>query len=315
MATATEVSQSTGTVLMVRPAHFDVNPVTAPTNQFQARDEQPTTSAVTRAAIAEFNAVVAALHARGVSVEMFEGRQTTPLPDEVFPNNWFTTHADGTLVLYPLCAWNRREERRRDIVDELQRRTSGYRIDKVIDLSVLEEHGHFLEGTGSLVLDRPGRIVYACKSPRTHAAALHVFTKRLGFHPVYFDARDLGGQAIYHTNVMMSVGTGFAVVCLEAIQEVQERFRVLRRLESSGREVIEISLQQMHRFAANLLELETDTGRLIVLSKAAAATLSDKQSEALARHGDLVPVNVQTIEKYGGGSVRCMLAEIFLPRK
>jgi hypothetical protein len=218
-------------------------------------------------------------------------------------------------VLYPLFAWNRRGERRRDIVDELQRKVSGFRIERVVDLTVLEQRGHFLEGTGSVVLDRRGSTAFACRSARTHAEALHVLTHRLGLNPVLFDAVDRSGQPIYHTNVMMALGESFAVACLSAIADIKERYRVLRRIEAGGRELIEISLDQMHAFAGNVLELEGRGGKLIVMSAGAARSLEPHQLAALGAHGEIVTVNVGTIERFGGGSVRCMLAEIFLPRK
>lgn len=307
--------QSTNSVLMIRPAAFARNEVTKPTNAFQTGSESIDGAVVARAAVAEFNAVVATLVARGIDVHLFEGRTTMSLPDEIFPNNWLSTHDDGTVVLYPLFAWNRRGERRRDIVDELQQKVGGYRIERVVDLAILEERDHFLEGTGSLVLDRTGNTAYACRSPRTHAEALHVFTQRLGYQPVLFDAFDRNGQPIYHTNVMMAIGDSFAIVCLSAIPEVKERYRVLRRLEESGREVIEISLEQMHAFAGNVLELTGRDGKLLVMSTGAARSLAPDQLAAIGAHAEIVTVNVGTIERYGGGGVRCMLAEIFLPKK
>jgi hypothetical protein len=307
--------QSTGDVLMVRPAAFALNEVTRPTNAFQSAEPVADTDVVARAAVAEFNAVVATLVARGIDVHLFEGRTSTTLPDEIFPNNWLSTHDDGTVVLYPLFAWNRRGERRRDIVDELQQKVGGFRIERVVDLAVLEDRGHFLEGTGSLVLDRRGSTAFACRSPRTHAEALHVFTHRLGFQPVLFDAVDGNGHSIYHTNVMMALGESFAVACLDAIPEVKERYRVLRRLEAGGREVIEISPAQMRAFAGNILELEGRDGKLIVMSTGAARSLEPHQLAAIGAYGEIVAVNVGTIERYGGGGVRCILAEIFLPRK
>lgn len=312
---ATPDRQSTGDVLMIRPAAFGRNDVTKPSNSFQAEAVDADARAIARAAVAEFNAVVAKLIANGIRVHMFEGRTHTQLPDEIFPNNWISMHDDGAVVLYPMLAWNRREERRRDIVDELQQRVDGFRIEKVIDLSILEKRNHFLEGTGSLVLDRRKRIAYACRSPRTHAEALHVFTQRLDYQAVFFDALNRDGQPVYHTNVMMSLGEAFAVVCLDAISDVQEKLRVVRRLEESGREVISISIDQMHAFAGNILELAGDERKSIVMSTGAAQTLTNAQTDALERHGKIVTVTVGTIEKYGGGSIRCMLAEIFLPRK
>lgn len=300
---------------MIRPAAFSANDVTRPSNRFQTARRGGDAEETARAAASEFDALAVKLKSLGVAVHPFPGRKTSVLPDEVFPNNWISTHADGTVVLYPLMAWNRRPERRRDIVDKLQQSAEGFRIERIVDLSELEHKEQFLEGTGSLVLDRVNRVGYACLSPRTHVEALKEFAEKLGYGILTIDARDKNGHAIYHTNVLMSIGKAFAVVCLQAIQEVEQRYRILRRLEMSGREVIELSFEQLHAFAGNLIELEGRDGPVIAVSARAAASLTEAQRKALGRHGQLVAVNVDTIESHGGGSVRCMLAEIFLPRK
>jgi len=300
---------------MVRPAAFSRNEVTRPSNSFQSADAVADAEQLTKTALLEFDHLVTRLKRHEIDVQVFPGRTTTELPDEVFPNNWLTTHANGTVVLYPLMAWNRRPERRRDVIDELQQRSDGYRIEQIVDLSNLEDGGHFLEGTGSLVLDRVNRIGYACLSPRTHVEALKEFAQRLDYGIVTFDARDRDGNVIYHTNAMMSLGERFAVVCLAAIVETEERFRVLKRLEQTGREVIEITLDHMQAFSANLLELKSPKGNIIVLSTRAAKSLTRPQKDALRRHAKLVTSSLNAIETYGGGSVRCMLAEIFLEKK
>ncbi len=300
---------------MVRPAAFARNEVTRPTNHFQstARDDYPERTAAM--ALLQFDRCAAMLRQHGVDVHVFQGRTTTPLPDEIFPNNWITTHPDGTAVLYPLMPWNRRQERRRDILEQLQQQVDGFRIDRLIDLSHLEAESCFLEGTGSLVLDHGNRLAYACLSPRTHVDALRAFARQAEYDVIAFSGQDQAGRAIYHTNVMMALGEDFAVVCLEAIPAVDERLRVLTRLERSGREVIGIGLAQLRFFVGNLLQLRSGERRLIVLSSQARAALSSAQAEALARHGELVSMDLATIEANGGGSVRCMLAELFLPRK
>jgi hypothetical protein len=307
--------QTAAAVLMIRPAAFSRNEVTRPSNRFQSADAGADPEQVTRTAVLEFDHLVTRLRRHGIDVQVFDGRTTTPLPDEVFANNWLTTHADGTVVLYPLMAWNRRPERRRDVIDELQQRADGYRIDQIIDLSSLENENHFLEGTGSLVLDRANRIGYACISPRTHVEALKEFGRRLDYGIVTFDARDRDGHVIYHTNVMMSLGERFAVVCLAAIPDTEDRFRVLKRLETTGREVVELTFDQMHAFAGNLLELKGAAGSIIVLSTRAAKSLTRPQKDTLRRYGKLVTSSLNAIETYGGGSVRCVLAEIFLEKK
>lgn len=310
--TAAKAAQS---VLMVRPAGFTRNEVTRPTNRFQSDHSEDDPTRTAAMALMQFDRCVATLRQRGVDVHVFEGRKTSQLPDEIFPNNWITMHPDGTTVLYPLMAWNRRQERRRDILELLQQQADGFRIDRLIDLSHLESKNSFLEGTGSLAVDHANRLAYACLSPRTHVSALREFARSAEYDIVTFNGQDSDGHAIYHTNVMMSLGETFAVVCLDAIPAVDERFRVLTRLERSGREVIAISLAQLHSFVGNLLQLRAGERRLIVLSTQAQKALTELQLDALARHGELVPVEISTIEANGGGSVRCMLAEIFLPRK
>ena len=300
---------------MIRPAAFGRNEVTRPSNHFQTGAATTGADRVAAAAKSEFDNLAAQLLANGIDVRAFPGRMTSELPDEVFPNNWCSTHADGTLVLYPLMAWNRRPERRRDIIDELQQHTDGFRIERVVDLSNLEQKGLFLEGTGSLVLDRANRVGFACLSPRTHLEALEIFAQRLDYEIVAFHGLDRHDRAIYHTNVMLALGEGFAVVCLEAIREVEERFRIHRRLELGGREVIDIGYDQLHAFAGNLIELRNRRGSIIFMSAQAHASLTSGQREALTRHAPIVTAHVNVIERFGGGSVRCMLAELLLPRK
>ena len=302
-------------VLMIRPAAFSRNEVTRPTNRFQTAPDDPAPERTQSVALLEFDACVAALRSRGIDVQVFEGRKTMTLPDEVFPNNWISTHPDGTAVLYPMLAWNRREERRRDILDQLQKQSEGFRIGKLVDLSPLENDNCFLEGTGSLVFDHANRLGYACLSPRTHVEALKEFVRQADYDVVHFVANDVDGLAIYHTNVMLSIGEGFAILCADAIPAVEERLRVLTRLERTGREVIQIGIPQLRSFVGNLIQLRAGDRRFIALSRQAREALTDTQLEALNRHGELITLDLRTIESNGGGSVRCMLAELFLPRK
>lgn len=302
-------------VLMIRPAAFGRNEVTRPTNPFQSTSPNSNPEQIANVAIKEFDAAVATLKKHGIDVQVHAGRTTTQLPDEVFPNNWISTHPDGTAVLYPMMAWNRRQERRRDILEQLQQQAEGFRIDRLIDLSHLELEDSFLEGTGSLVFDHGRRLAYAGLSPRTHPAALRTFGRATDYGIVTFDARDSQGLAIYHTNVMLSLGEEFAVACLDSIAAADERLRLLTRLERSGREVIELKASQLKSFCGNLIQLRAGDKRIIVLSRQAFAAFDDDQVDALRRHGELVTVDVRTIETHGGGSIRCMLAELFLPRK
>jgi hypothetical protein len=302
-------------VLMIRPAAFGRNEVTRPTNPFQSTAPNSDPERIADVAIKEFDAAVATLKKHRIDVQVHAGRTTTQLPDEVFPNNWISTHPDGTAVLYPMMAWNRRHERRRDILEQLQQQAEGFRIDRLIDLSHLELEGSFLEGTGSLVFDHGNRLAYAGLSPRTHTAALRAFGRATDYGIVTFDARDSQGLAIYHTNVMLSLGEEFAVACLDSIAAVDERLRLLTRLERSGREIIEIRVDQLNAFCGNLIQLRSGDKRIVVLSRQALAAFDDRQLAALRRHGELVTVDIRTIETNGGGSIRCMLAELFLPRK
>jgi hypothetical protein len=300
-------------VLMIRPAGFGANAETAGSNHFQ-RAADGNADVAARAA-REFDALAIGLAAAGVRVHAFAGQRGNALPDEVFPNNWLSLHADGTAVLYPMQAPSRRRERRADVLDALGAE-HGYRIARVVDLSHFEARGTFLEGTGSVVLDRAHRVAYACRSPRTHADALAAFGRELGYETLEFEAYDAHGRAIYHTNVLLSIGTAFAALCTRALPAADQR-RVLERLESGGRSVIDLTFEQLESFAGNLLELRggnSSAGNVIALSKTALDSLTAAQRRALEAQGEVVAADVATIETYGGGSVRCMLAEVALPR-
>lgn len=304
--------QCAADVLMIRPVRFEGNPQTAPSNAFQA-----STSASLQAqslALAEFERLRAALVAAGVRVHVFDDTDEPHTPDSIFPNNWVSFHADGTAVLYPMLAENRRLERRMDVLERLSMQ-HGFRITRVVDLSHHERDGRFLEGTGSLVLDRAHRVAYACISPRTDLDVLGDFAQQLDYDVVAFEAFDSKGAPIYHTNVMMSVGTSFAVVCSASIRE-DERAGVLDALRSTGRTVVDLSFEQMLGFAGNLLELRSgEGGRVVAISQRAIDVLQPEQREILRGDGRIVSAAIPTIETLGGGSVRCMLAEVFLPRK
>ncbi len=304
-------AQASSAVLMIRPAHFASNQDTAGSNFFQ-QPAADTLDAAERAR-SEFDRLASALAGAGIRVHQFEGRAAPRLPDEVFPNNWLSLHADGTAVLYPLLATNRRPERRPDILAALHER-HGYRVGRIVDLTHLEARHEFLEGTGSLVLDRTSRVAYACLSPRTHTRALAAFARGLDYDTVPFRALDRAGRPIYHTNVLLSVGTHFAVLCTRAVAETRERRSLIRRLETSGREVIDIDFDHLEAFAGNLLELEGRDGAVIALSERACASLGDEVLGRIGRYGRIVAAAIPTIETLGGGSVRCMLAEVALPR-
>ena len=305
-------NQAASAVLMIRPANFGANPETALSNAFQKSTE--TGAAVQARAVAEFEALAAALMAAGVQVEVYEDRAEPVTPDAVFPNNWVSFHADGSAYLYPLLAQNRRWERRNDILESLQAER-GYRLTRVNDLSYAELDGRYLEGTGSLVLDRPNRVAYASLSPRTDARLLEDWAGRAGYRTCAFHARDPKGRTIYHTNVMMCVGASLAVVCLDSIVELAMRERVRQRLTETGHEVVSISPYQMEAFAGNMLELTGRGGRsLLAMSTRAERALNPGQRADLEKHARIIAVPIDTIEDCSGGSVRCMLAEIHLPK-
>jgi hypothetical protein len=310
MSAAAAEAQTVGAVLMVRPAHFGGNDETAGSNFFQ-RPDAHIADAAPRAQ-REFDALALALADAGVRVHQFAGQRASALPDEVFPNNWLSLHADGTAVLYPMLAANRRRERRPEFLVAL-RDSWGYRIDRVVDLTSLEARNEYLEGTGSLVLDRERHVAYACRSPRTHHNALAEFARAMRYEVVQFAAVDATGRAIYHTNVLLSLGTSFAALCTGAITDDAERRAVLARLEASGREVVDLSRDALASFAGNLLELRSNGGPVIALSAAALSSLAATTRRKLERYGRLVSADIATIERLGGGSVRCMLAEVALP--
>lgn len=305
--------QATDTVLMVRPVRFQRNPQTLSSNSFQAEAIDVPAEQEQAFALAEFNGLVATLESAGVTVLVFDDTFDPHTPDAIFPNNWVSFHDDGTVVLYSMEAENRRRERRTDIIESLSRR-SGHRITDIVDLSYHERDGRFLEGTGSMVLDRINRVAFACLSSRTHLDVLAEFGQRMDFDVVAFDATDAAGMAIYHTNVMMCIGTRLAVVCAEAITVPGQREAVLGRLAATGREIITISRAQVGQFAGNMLELADPDGQaLLLMSRQARACLDREQVERLAAHARIVVAPVDHIERSAGGSVRCMIAELFLP--
>lgn len=305
--------QTADTVLMIRPAAFRSNPETAATNAFQDMTAMPAAEAAD-AALAEFEAAVTALENAGVGVCVVDDTVQPSKPDAVFPNNWLSTHQDGTVVLYPMMAPSRRPEVRRDVVDALQDRF-GFRVERVVDLSTHADSGRFLEGTGSMVLDRVARVAYACRSPRTDDSVLHEFCIAMDFEPFVFDAADADGVPIYHTNVQMWIGERVAAACMDAITDTVRRDELRTALLASGRELVELSLAQMAAFAGNALELRGSDGEAVIaLSASAHAVMTESQLDLLRAHARLAVAGVPSIERSAGGSIRCMLAEIFLPR-
>ena len=289
---------------MIEPVGFGSNPETATDNAFQRPPACESPQAVEIAARAEFARLREMLESRGVEV-VWRAAANRESPDAVFPNNWFSTHAGGTLVLYPMMAPSRRLERRTEIVALL-----GESYPLVIDLTATETEGRYLEGTGSLVIDERARIVYAGESQRTDRRLAEAWAERMGYEPVIFRATDAADRPIYHTNVVMSVGSDWAILCVEAVDSL-DRAEVLATLAESGHETIDISLEQMDAFCGNVLELESDKGeRLVVMSDRAFDAFTDEQREILASRAELVHADLTTIETHGGGSARCMIAEL-----
>jgi hypothetical protein len=312
-ATDENSRQTTDTVVMVRPARFQRNPQTLASNAFQAAPLDLNPEQEQEAALAEFDGLVSALTAAGVHVIVYDDTPQPHTPDAIFPNNWVSFHDDGTVVLYPMEAENRRRERRTDIVESLSNER-GYRISDIVDLAYHERDGRYLEGTGSMVFDRVNRIAYACLSSRTHLDVLAEFGQRMNFDVVAFDAAGRSGRAIYHSNVMMCIGTAFAVICADAIADAQQRDAVLARLGRSGREIVTISRAQVAHFAGNMLELAAaDGSSLLLMSDQARRSLQAEQLRRLESHARIVAVPVEHIERSAGGGVRCMIAEMFLP--
>jgi hypothetical protein len=306
--------QCAGAVLMIRPAAFDYNPETALTNKMQRPDNRSDSAACARS---EFDGLVRALRSEGITVCTVADTPEPPKPDAVFPNNWVSFHQDGTVVLYPMQAETRRHERRREIVDAVVSEL-GFRMSRLLDLTHHEAQGRFLEGTGSLILDHIQRVAYASVSPRTHPQVIEEWSREMGYEPCVFEAFDRAGVPFYHTNVMMCVGARLAVIGTEAVAP-GDRGRLLERLKAGGREVIEIGQDEIGRFAGNMLELATwdealGDSRVLVMSEAARQGLHADHFARLSACTDTVlVVPVPTIERLGGGSVRCMIAEVFLP--
>ncbi|KID48433.1 amidinotransferase [Fusobacterium necrophorum subsp. funduliforme B35] len=302
-------SYITGKVLMIRPVHFAYNEETAVNNYYQKKDLK-SPKEIQEEALKEFDTMVEVLRKNKVEVKVLEDRLQPYTPDSIFPNNWFSSHENGTVVLYPMFAENRRLERREEIYELLDENQVN-----ILDYSKLEEEGIYLEGTGSLVLDRKNRKVYCSLSQRADERLLDIFCQDLAYEKIAFHSyQTVQGKRkeIYHTNVMMSVGEKFALLCVEAIDKREERERVVASLEEDGKEIIFITEEQVEHFLGNALEIRNAEGvHLCVMSLSAYQILTEEQKQILEKYVVIVPVRVSTIEKYGGGSARCMLAELY----
>lgn len=302
--------QAPSAVVMIRPHNFTPNPMTAADNAFQSRDEKRKADDLAGAAYRETTRVAQGLAGAGITVHLYED-ESTATPDSVFPNNWFSTHSGGHVAIYPMYSENRRGERRCDIIEMLK---NEYRVLDVIDYSGQEKDHVHLEGTGAMVLDHIGRVAYTVRSNRTNEVALERFCTHFGFEPMVFDAVDRGGRPIYHTNVLICIGTDFALLGTQMIPDVRRRQEIVARLEETGREIIQLSTTQIENFAGNAIELEGSEGRVGVLSVRAYASLNREQIATIEQSAKILPFDVSTIE-LAGGSVRCMLAGIHLSRR
>lgn len=313
--TSTHVQpQSTPRIMMVSPVRFAYNEQTAESNEFMDADfAEETRKVAQKKALEEFEQMAAMLRAAGVDLTVYEDTLTPYSPDSIFPNNWISTHQSGKVVLYPMMASNRRVERRADIIDDLRKR---FHVEEIIDLTHFEQEDKFLEATGSMVFDRQYKIAYACLSPRTHPDVLAAFAAATGYEVISFHAVDEGDVPIYHTNVLMCVGDSFAVVCLDSIKNPDERQLVRSTLEDTGKYIVALTLDQMKNFAGNMLLVKTkmDT-KILVMSDSAYNALTIQQRDALDDFAELLHSDLSMIEGNGGGSARCMMAEIHLPLK
>jgi hypothetical protein len=305
--------QTTSTILMVRPANFGFNTETAASNAFQTDDKSLTISEIQARAIGEFDKMVAILRGRAVNVLVAEDSVSPAKTDAIFPNNWITTHADGTMLLYPMFAPSRRLERSEAIQDMLIER---FQVKKKIHFEHYEAVDRYLEGTGSMILDRQNELCYACISPRTERVLLDEWCDTMHFKRVAFTAVDGEGKEIYHTNVMMALGETFVVICLETVRDEAEKMNLIKHFELTKKDIIEISLDQMLHFAGNMLQIRNDFSEtFLVMSQQAFDALNPAQVAHIQRHTQILSADIKTIETYGGGSARCMMAEIFFEKK
>ena len=302
--------QTTNQLLMIRPVRFEFNAQTAVNNSFQSAG---TDAATAQKAQLEFDAFAKLLQNNGIEVTIINDTAEPHTPDSVFPNNWISFHQSGTVITYPMFAENRRTERKPHVLKQLEEK---FLIREKIDFSHYEDQHIFLEGTGSMVLDRKNRITYACLSPRTHKRALEDFCMRMNYSPVEFTAVDQQQQPIYHTNVMMCVADKYAVICLESIPDPAERNMVEARLTETNKEIIPISLSQMNQFAGNMLQVSNkDKQAFLIMSSQAWRSLKPEQIHTLQKYNPILHSPLDTIETNGGGSARCMMAEIFLEKR
>lgn len=300
--------QAAKRIMMMRPKHFGFDPSTARSNSFQNQEGAEDISSIESLAKQEFEQAVIKLRSEGIDVIALNDTDHPVKPNAVFPNNWVSFHEDGRVLLYPMMTESRRSERRDEVLTQLSE--EGINIKEVVDLSVFEKENKFLESTGSVILDYDYKLAYACISTRTHPAVLDKFCELMDFEPVVFEAFNKTDEAIYHTNVLMCLAAKYAVICLDAIPFIQ-REDVISALERTNHEVIEITMDQMYAFAGNMLEVINNEGEsVLVMSKTAYNSLSENQKSRIEKYSKLLWTHIPTIEKYGGGSIRCMMCKV-----
>jgi hypothetical protein len=302
--------QHSSQLLMIQPVQFEYNVETAINNSFQVSKGKIDTQ---QNALKEFNNLVAILSAHEMEVMVIKDTTDPHTPDSIFPNNWISFHEDGTLCLYPMFARNRRLERKQTVLDQIKQQ---FEVQQIIDFTQYEEENKFLEGTGSMVLDRENKIVYACISTRTNLDILKIFCEKLNYKLVYFEALDNQLLPIYHTNVMMCVADEYVIICLDSIKDDTQKNLVLESINATNKAIITISEQQLTQFAGNMLQVHNTKGtRYLVMSTKAYQSLSDDQIKTISTFNNIIHADISTIEINGGGSARCMIAEVFLKKK
>ncbi len=301
--------QTSKNILLIRPSSFAFNSETAASNAFQIELNE-SEEEIKQKKLQEFDAFVTTLKSKDINVFVFDDTTYPEKPDAIFPNNWVTFHSDGEVILYPMFAPNRRHERRLDIIDCLKK---NFEVTKILDLSKYENENKYLEGTGSIIFDHINKIAYACLSPRTDKELFVEVCDYLNYKPIYFYAHDKSGKEIYHTNVMMCIGELFSIICLDTITDKGERELVFKSLTETGHQVIDITFEQMNSFAGNMLAILTNNNKsILALSQSSFDSLTAIQKNEIEKYSELVPLSIKTIETIGGGSARCMIAEVFL---
>ena len=311
------MNQITSEIFMIRPKHFNFNHETAKNNHFQKEEKTLKNKEILQNAISEFEELVKKIKQKNIKVEIFEDREDVITTDSIFPNNWISFHKDGKIYLYPMFSEIRRKEKRIDIINSY--RDNGYLINETIDLSKYEKENKFLEGTGSMVLDRENKLCYAAISERTSREVLNKFCEISGYEAIEFKSYQTfenKRKEIYHTNVMMCIADKYVIICLDSIDNIDERKSVIKKLIESKKEIIEINEKQCNNFAGNMLQVKNNQNKkFLIMSKSAYDSLSKEQLKLITSHNEIIYSSLDTIEKLGGGSARCMITENFLRRK